>query len=138
MNTSLALAIAAAAAVAAPARFLVDRWVTNAWTSGRRMTGWSKEPWVLLPAGLLVVNTVGSLIAGVLLVIGSSGLQTVLLVGFCGAFTTFSGFGWDLARLWSGARGVFWTFLIAMPAACIAAFQLGWAFGHAVCAECLR
>lgn len=138
MNASLALGIALAAAIGAPARFLVDRWVTQAWAarrvnSGRRPdTGGPAGPWSAFPWGLLVVNALGSLIAGSVLVLASSMAQTVLLVGLCGAFTTFSGFGWDLARLWQHARASFWTALMVMPTCCLAAFGLGWGFGYSL------
>lgn len=134
MNASLALGIALAAAIGAPARFLVDRWVTRAWAARRLRpdSGGPAGPWPAFPWGLLVVNALGSLIAGSVLVLASSMAQTVLLVGLCGAFTTFSGFGWDLARLWQHARASFWTTLTVMPTGCIAAFGLGWGFGYAL------
>ncbi len=138
MNASLILGIALAAAIGAPARFLVDRWVTQAWAARRLRserrpgTGDPIDPWSAFPWGLLVVNALGSLIAGSVLVLASSMAQTVLLVGLCGAFTTFSGFGWDLARLWQSSRASFWTALAVMPTGCIAAFGLGWGFGNAL------
>lgn len=129
MTAGMVLAIALAAGIGAPARYLLDRFVTDR-TAHR--------PWGAFPWGLMVVNASGSLIAGLVLVLASGAVQTVLLVGLCGAFTTFSGFGWDLGRLWGQARAAFWAFLIAMPVACIAAFVIGWGSGHMLIGESLR
>lgn len=123
MNTGLALAIALAAAVGAPARFLLDRWVTDRFAN----LVWSDFPW-----GLLVVNSLGSLVAGLALVLATPAVATVVLVGLCGAFTTFSGFGWDLSRLWQHRSWRFWAAVVVMPAACIAAFMLGSGLGNLV------
>lgn len=129
MNAGTILAIALAAGIGAPARYLIDRYVTNR-TARRR---WGAFPW-----GLTVVNASGSLLAGLVLVLASGTVQVVLLVGLCGAFTTFSGFGWDLSRLWGQARSAFWATLIAMPVACIVAFCIGWGSGHMLIGESLR
>jgi fluoride ion exporter CrcB/FEX len=51
-------------------------------------------------------------------------LQVFLLVGVCGALTTFSGFGWEMHLLWSRSRSTFVIALIVMTASCIAAFEL--------------
>lgn len=121
MTMGVVLAIALAAAVGAPARYLLDRWVTDRTAN---------LPWAAFPWGLLVVNASGSLIAGLVVVLADGTTQVVLLVGLCGAFTTFSGFGWDLSRLWGQARTVFWATLVTMPAACVAAYFIGWGSGH--------
>lgn len=129
MSAGMVLAIALLAGIGAPARYVVDRWVTDRA---------ARLPWAPFPWGLLVVNASGSLIAGLVLALASGTAQTVLLVGLCGAFTTFSGFGWDLTRLWGQARAIFWATLGAMPAACLAAFLIGWGSGHMLASECLR
>ncbi|GDX32050.1 hypothetical protein LBMAG15_09840 [Actinomycetes bacterium] len=108
------LAVTFGAAIGAPMRYLIDRWLT-ARTAGPG--GVAQFPW-----GLLTVNVVGSAIAGPVLALTTGDLRLFLLVGLCGAFTTFSGFGWDANRLWSGNRKVFWVTIIAMPVACTAAF----------------
>ena len=51
-------------------------------------------------------------------------LRLFLLVGICGAFTTFSGFAWEANRLWSISRAVFWWAVIVMPVACTGAFLI--------------
>jgi fluoride exporter len=50
-----------------------------------------------IPVGTLLINVLGSFLAGLIYAIGAtkgipSALQTGLLVGFCGGFTTFSAY----------------------------------------------
>ena len=112
------VAVLAAAAVGAPLRFLLDRWVTER-TAGA--SGWRLFPW-----GLLSVNVLGSAVAGVVLATASGVTRTLLLVGLCGAFTTFSGFAWEAERLRESSRSVFWWAVTVMPLACLAAFWTFW------------
>ena len=106
------LAIALGAAIGAPSRFVLDRWV-----AGHAPT--KRFPW-----SLLLVNTLGSAIAGAAFALTAGNLRAFLLVGVCGALTTFSGFGWEMHLLWSRSRSTFVVALIVMTASCVAAFEL--------------
>ena len=104
------LAIALGAAIGAPARFILDRWM-----AGHAPT--KRFPW-----SLLLVNVLGSALAGAAFALTTGSLRVFLLVGLCGSLTTFSGFGWEMHQLWSRSRTTFLIALITMTAACIAAF----------------
>lgn len=85
------LAIALAGIVGAPLRFIVDGFVQD--RIGR-----------VFPWGTFVVNVSGSLLLGFLTGIALyHGLPEVpkafLATGFCGAYTTFSTFGYETLRL---------------------------------------
>lgn len=82
------LAIALGGAAGAVARFATVGWMNT--LLGKQM------PW-----GTLSVNVVGSFFAGVLVAVlvgktnQSSAIQSLLVVGFLGSFTTFSAFSID-------------------------------------------
>ena len=118
------LAVVAGGAVGAPLRYLIDRAVTSR-TAGTR-------PPREFPYGLLVVNVLGSALAGLVLATTTGDLRVLLLAGFCGALTTFSGYGWETTRLWDTARGTFWASVAVMPAACVVAFLGFWRLGALV------
>jgi CrcB protein len=87
----LALAVGLAGAVGAVARFLTDGAV------GDRTSGF-------FPFGTFTVNCVGSAILGVVTGLawyhGLGGrTHTVVGVGFCGAFTTWSSVTWETVQL---------------------------------------
>ena len=87
----LVLGIALAGAVGAPARYLVDGVVLDRTECG-------------LPAGTFVVNVSGSFLLGVLTGLAlyhafPSTPKTILGTGFCGAYTTFSTFTYEIVRL---------------------------------------
>lgn len=115
---TLVLAVLIGGAIGAPLRFLLDRSVTS------RSAGVGVLPEV--PWGLVVVNVLGSAIAGVLLVATTGELRVLLITGMCGALTTFSGFAWESHRLWSVRRSAFWVTIVLIPIACVAAFLLTW------------
>jgi len=112
------LAVILGAAIGAPLRYVIDRAVTA------RVAG--PDPIREFPWGLLVVNVSGSALAGIVLAATTGDLRILLLTGFCGAYTTFSGFGWEANRLWGAARGAFWLAVLVMPAACVVVFVIAW------------
>ena len=116
------LAIIIGAAIGAPLRYSVDRWVHHR-TAGLTI---GSGRWGMVPWGLFAVNVAGSAIAGLVLATTSGDLRLLLLSGFCGALTTFSGFGWDASLLWSAARTQFWVTVVGMSILCIAAFMAVW------------
>jgi fluoride exporter len=91
------VAFVVAGAVGAPVRYLVDIAVAE------RVRG-------ALPWGTLVINVSGSFLLGLLTGLGlhhgfPKTARTVLGVGFCGAYTTFSTFTFESVRLLEeGAR----------------------------------
>jgi CrcB protein len=85
------LALVLGAALGAPARYLLDRWV-----QARLDTSF---PW-----GLVVVNLLGSAVLGVVTGVAgrteiSPALLTGVATGWCGAFTTYSSFGYEAVYL---------------------------------------
>lgn len=85
------LAVAVAGAIGAPLRFVVDGFVQDRLGS-------------LFPWGTFVINTSGSLLLGFLTGVALyHGFPEVpkafLATGFCGAYTTFSTFGYETVRL---------------------------------------
>lgn len=88
------LLVLAGGAAGATGRFLVDQAIT------RRRPG-------PLPWGTLTVNLAGSLLLGFVAGAGAAfpgWVGAVVGTGFCGAFTTYSTFGFETVRLASGAR----------------------------------
>jgi CrcB protein len=77
--------------VGAPTRYLIDRLVQRLHDS-------------VFPWGTLAINVSGSLVLGLLLGARDdlglpAAMVTLLGTGFCGAFTTFSTFGFETVRL---------------------------------------
>jgi fluoride exporter len=86
-----ALWVGLAAGLGAVVRYLTDGFVQD------RSSG-------LFPFGTTIVNVLGSFLLGlvtglVLRAVAPSGLQTILGVGFCGGFTTWSTVTWETVRL---------------------------------------
>lgn len=111
------LLVALGAAVGAPLRYVVDRVV-------QRRTD-SAFPW-----GTLTVNLAGSLLLGLLLGGAAAGgvSEAVLLavgVGLCGAFTTYSTFGYETARL--VGDGSSWLALANALVSVVLGLACGWA-----------
>ncbi|HEX9999590.1 MAG TPA: fluoride efflux transporter CrcB [Actinoplanes sp.] len=109
-----ALLVAVGAAVGAPLRYLVDRW----------MRGWLGEAF---PWGTLTVNVAGSALLGFLAGLPAAGAGTALLgTGFCGALTTYSTFSWETLMLTrAGARRRALAYVALSLTAGLAAASLG-------------
>ena len=86
------------------------------------------------PWGTLLINIVGSFIIGWL----ANGarpdavtLRLLLMVGFCGGFTTFSSFSLQtLELLQQGAWLAAWGNMLFSVALCMGAVTLGWTLGR--------
>lgn len=106
------------AAVGAPSRWLLDRMIQQRHGS-------------LFPWGTFVINVVGSLLLGILLgVAAPQSLVALLGIGFCGGFTTFSTFSFELVRMTEEAHGrLAATYAAASLLAGMGAATLGWWLG---------
>jgi fluoride exporter len=94
----LLLLIAIGGAMGSVARYLVDGWIQS--SSG------ASFPW-----GTLVVNVTGSLLLAALVrwlegVAAPAEWRGFLAIGFCGAYTTFSTFGYEAVGLLQGGQSV--------------------------------
>lgn len=89
------LYISAGAIIGANLRYLVGLWASQRWGAG-------------FPYGTLLVNVVGCLLIGLFYGLGATRLNITpelrlfFAVGFLGAFTTFSSFGYESISLLRG------------------------------------
>lgn len=119
------LLVVLGAALGAPTRYLVDRWVQG------RHDG-------VFPWGTLTVNTVGSFGLGVLVGAAAGGavgpgVAAAVGTGFCGALTTYSTFGYETLRLVTDGSGRYALLnVVANLAAGLGAAGLGLVSGAAV------
>ena len=86
-----ALLVAFGAAIGAPLRYLTDRAIQSRHDS-------------VFPWGTWAVNVAGSFLLGLLAALAmsihlASATQSLVGVGFCGALTTYSTFGYETVRL---------------------------------------
>ena len=105
----------------------VVRYILSAWLlAGHTMLGF--------PTGTFAVNTAGSLLIGMLLETTSSAAAGwLLIVGFCGGFTTFSTFSADAVRLLrAGDYGPAAAYITLSVATCIVFAALGMWIGAQV------
>lgn len=116
-----ALLIGVGAAVGAPLRYLVDLAI------GR----WHDS---VFPWGTLAVNVAGSFVAGVVLAgMGDGAVRDGVLIGFCGALTTYSTFSYETLRLAEGgARGYALANVTLSVLAGLGAVTAGWIVGSAL------
>lgn len=113
------LLVAVGAAVGAPLRYLVDRFVML--QAMRPTTTTRPFPW-----GTLAVNVLGSFLLGVLTATPDRTPTLLLGVGFCGAFTTYSTFGAETSQLAAAGRRSAALLNIALNLGCgLAAALLG-------------
>ena len=113
------LAIAFGGALGAVARYLLGQGV-NLWFGTD------------FPYGILLINIIGSLLMGILFVILVEKsmfpviLRSTLLVGFLGAFTTFSTFSLQtLSLIETGRLGAAATYVVASVILCLIAVSIG-------------
>ena len=96
------------------------------------VTGWVHARTDAFPYGTLVVNVAGCLALGFFAtvlaerVFAGNAIRLIAMVGFLGAFTTFSAFSYESALLWSSGR---WLALLSNIAlnvgSCFVATTLG-------------
>ena len=99
----IVLAFIAGAALGAPLRYLIDKFFRSRY---------------VFPGGILIVNVVGSFILGY-------NHDNYFVMGFCGAFTTWSAFALDVDKELPFRRrvttNIFLTFALSIAAVAIGA-----------------
>jgi fluoride exporter len=121
MSASMLLYVAVGGAVGSVCRALVGLAIS------------SRFPW-----GTLLVNAAGSLLIGWLMSrygpgepASSARLLNLLVVGFCGGFTTFSTFSWQtLDQMLKGQWGMAVANVLLSVTACLIAVWLGFRLGR--------
>ncbi|HWW53189.1 MAG TPA: fluoride efflux transporter CrcB [Acidimicrobiales bacterium] len=115
MSAAVWVGVAGAGAVGAPARYLLDAWISD--RNDRDF-----------PAATLVINVGGSLILGFITGLAlyhafPSTARVILGTGFCGAYTTFSTFAFETAQLVerNNRRGALVNIVVSVSASAAAA-----------------
>ncbi len=118
------LVISLGAIVGANARYLLSRYAA-------RVIG------PVFPYGTLIVNVVGSLIVGFLMIWGTERVlmdprwRLLIVIGFCGAFTTFSSFAFEtMAYFEQGQWGLLAINFISNNLLCLVAALAGMALAR--------
>lgn len=116
-----ALLVALGAALGAPLRYLTDRLIQSRYDT-------------VFPWGTFTVNVAGSALLGFLAALPADpAVMAGVGVGFCGALTTYSTFGYETLRLLQdGARFVALANVAAGVAAGLGAAVCGLAVAHAL------
>lgn len=110
--------VALGAAIGAPLRYLADRWLNVG----------HGFPW-----GTFAVNIAGSFVLALLVGLEvSPTVSQILGIGFCGALTTYSTFGFEVLREWKSKRSVALTYALGSLAVGLAAAYAGLKIGHAI------
>ena len=113
------LLVIAGAAAGAPTRWWVDQVIQRRWTP-------------VFPWGTFTVNVCGSALLGFLAAgwDADSSVLALFGIGFCGALTTFSSFGWESDRLLrDGAQSFGVANLVGSTVVCLVAAAIGWVVG---------
>ncbi len=128
------LYVALGSAAGGLARVLAGVWLQD--RLGRVMPHSGAKPF---PVGTLVVNVTGSFLIGVLIVVlarrasNATMLHSLLVLGFCGGYTTFSTFSADtMALLESGAGSLATMNIVASVVLGLLATLAGAALGRAL------
>lgn len=119
-----ALIISVGAVVGANARYFFEKWVTALLGRG-------------LSWGILLINILGSLVVGffaafvVSRAVVDPRWRLLVVVGFAGAFTTFSTYAFESVQYWrAGLYAEFWANVLLNNLLCMAAVVLGAAMGE--------
>jgi CrcB protein len=128
------LYVALGSAAGGLARVLAGVWLQE--RLGRVMPHSGAKPF---PIGTLLVNVTGSLLIGVLIVVlarrtsNATMLHSLLVLGFCGGYTTFSTFSADtMALIESGAGSLAALNVMGSVVLALLATLLGAALGRAL------
>lgn len=119
------LFVALGGAAGAVARYSLARWVQSLWQGS----------W---PLGTLLVNLSGCALMGVVFVLVERSAvhpdwRGVLMVGFLGAFTTYSTFSLEALELWqAGQGGVAMGYMVVTTVGCVLAAATGVYFTRAL------